>query len=195
MSRERELIVAAPAPISLYATRWKPLLGALGCAGFIAVDLLVYLVLPTPDVTANPWMYQEPFKTLLFIAGLLIFAYAGALGVYWTLTPVPLLRLSASELVYRPFPRPTFVMRWDEVEGVLARVSRRAVGPAHLTFLTLRFTVKPHHRFAGSAQQPLRVEINLGQLSLRADDLVRLLRTFHEVEWLETGAGDIGRVR
>lgn len=188
-------MVATPSPISLYATRWKQLLMALGCAGYIAVDLLEYFVLPTPDVSANPWQYQEPFKTILFIAILLIFVYLFAVSLYWTLTPLPLLRVSASELMYRQFLRPTCVIRWDEVERVSARVSRIATGAGtHVTLLILWFTLKPHQRFAGRDRQPRKIEINLGKLSISAGDLVKLLRTFHEVQWLATAAESKGHV-
>src|SRR6185312_3367966 len=101
------LMTAPPAPVSLYAMRWKAFLITLFFAGFLLVDLLYYFVWPTPSATANPWAYQEPGKTITFIVLLLVLVPAVAVGLYWTLTPRPLLQLSATSFVYRPFPRCT----------------------------------------------------------------------------------------
>jgi hypothetical protein len=193
-------MVAMPSPISLYATRWKPLLAALVFAGGIVVDLLSYFVWPTPPTAVHPWEYQDPTKTLLFLVVLLGCATVVVFALYWVLTPRPLLQISAARLVYRPFPLPTRTIVWEDVAYVLAGVARNNMSlVTHATILTLWFTLKPDRLAAGSDEQPLHIDINLGTLSLRADDLVQLVRTYHDVRWLPTdprhAAGQRGHPR
>lgn len=179
------MMVASPAPVSLCATRWKPFLAVLIFAGGLVVDFLYYFVWPTPDVTAHPWEYQEPAKTILFWGFLLISATFIALCLYWTLTPRPLLQLSATSLVYRPFPLPTRTIYWDDVEHVAAtavQVDTSLV--THTTMFMLWFTFKPDRLSAARAQQPLQLEINLGNLSLHANELLALIRAYHDIQWL-----------
>jgi len=193
-------LVATPAPMSLYATRWKPLLAALGLAGGIVVDVLSYFVWPTPPAAVHPWEYQQPAKTILHAGALLVFATLVVLALYWVLTPRPLLQISAARLVYRPFPLPTCTIFWEDVAYVSAGVARKATSRVtHSTILTLWFTLKPDRLAAGSGQQPLHLDINVGTLSLRADDVVQLVRTYHTVQWLPTdpspAAGQRGHPR
>jgi hypothetical protein len=185
IDESREHVAATPAPISLYATRWKPLLATLGFAGLIVVDLLSYFVWPTPAVTANRWQYQEPAKTILHVVMLLVFATFFVFAVYWTLTPRPLLQVSASRLVCRRFPFPTRTISWEDVAYVSAGVARKATSPlTHATILTLWFSLKPDRLAAGSEEPPLHLAINPGTLSLRADEVVQLIRSYHAVQWL-----------
>jgi hypothetical protein len=58
-------MVAAPAPLALYVTRWKTLLAASMCGALLVVDLLNYCVWSTPETSAHPWVYEEPAKPLL----------------------------------------------------------------------------------------------------------------------------------
>ncbi len=180
-------MVATPAPISLYATRWKTFLAAMFFAGGLVVDLLYYFVWPTPAVTSQPWAYQEPDKTISFIVVLLLLAPLIMLCLYWTLTPIPLLYLSAASLVYHPFPLPTRTIYWDDVERVSAFAMRRDTSPlTHATIITLSFTLKPDRLAAYRGQQRLQLDINLSTLSLHADDLLQMLRTYCEVQVLQT---------
>jgi hypothetical protein len=55
------------------------------------------------------------------------------------------------------------------------------------TILTLRFTLKSGRLPATAEPPPLQLAINLGTLSLRADDLVRLIRAYHAVRWQQEG--------
>lgn len=191
-------MVAPSAPMSLYVTRWKMFLVALVFAGGIVVDLLYYFVWPTPAVTANPWEYQEPAKTILFIVILLISATLVLLALYWTLTPRPLLHLSASGLVYSPFPLPTRTINWDDVEQVSAYVTKKNTSPVtHVTILALWFTLRPDRLFTSSEQPPLqgainlRIEINPQHLSREANEPVQLIRNYHDVEWLQADQGAV----
>jgi hypothetical protein len=136
-------MVAAPTPVALYVTRWKKLLAASVCGALLAVDLLNYFVWPTPETSPNPWVYEEPAKTLLFLGVLLGATLFLLLALYWTLTPLPLLRVTASEVIYRPFPLRARTIHWDEVEYVLATATRRATTMGRRsTTLTLFFALK-----------------------------------------------------
>jgi hypothetical protein len=179
-------MVTTPPPVSLYATRWKSFLAVPAFSGGIAIDLLHYFVWPTPPTPAYPWEYQEPAKTILFIMVLLGCAAIAVVGLYWTLTPRPMLQVSAARLVFRRFPLPTRAIHWEDVEHVSAGVTRKTTSPVtHATILTLWFTPKPDRLAAGNDQQPLRLDIRPWSLSLRADDLVQLIRTYHDVQWLQ----------
>ena len=189
-------MVAPSAPRSLYVTRWKIFLVALFFSGGIVVDLLYYFVWPTPAFTANPWEYQEPAKTILFIVMLLFMTVLVLLALYWTFTPRPLLYLSASGLVYRPFPLSTRTINWDDVAHISAYVTKRNTTPVtHVTTLALWFTLRPDRLLTSSEQPPhqgaitLRIEINPQHLSLEAGELVELIRNYHDVEWLQTDRG------
>lgn len=181
-------MTAPPAPISLYATRWKAFLITLFIAGFLVVDLLNYFVWPTPTITNQPWSYQEPTKTIFFIVVLLILAPMVALGSYWTLTSRPLLQLSATGLVYRPFPRPTRTISWDDVESLIAYRSVTGQG-APTKILTLRFTLKPHGLSADQAPQRLGLDIHLQLLSLSADELIERISAYHPLHSSYTPKG------
>jgi hypothetical protein len=173
---------APPTPVSLYATRWKPLLAALFFAGGVVVDVLYKFVWPTPVATAQPWMYQEPAKTVVFFLLLLVLAAFIVLGLYWTLTPRPLLQLTSTHLVYRPFPFPTRTIAWEDVDHVIAIAMRRDTSPVtHATFLTLGITLKRGRVGAYGGRQPLHLDLNLSNFSLQADELIHLIRSYHEV--------------
>lgn len=181
-------MVATPSPISLYATRWKAFLLSLFFTGFLVVDLLYYFVWPIPSIQTYPWAYQEPGKTIGFIFLLVTFAPLTVLGLYWTLTPRPLLQLSSTSLVYRPFPRPTRTISWDDVERITAVAPQTDTSQkwTPVTTLTIWFTFKPHRLLADQAQQRLQLDINLRLLSLSADELLQLMRNYHEVQSLQT---------
>lgn len=182
------LMTAPPARVSLYATRWKTFLFTLIIAGLLLVDLLSYFVWPTPSVTANPWEYQEPFKSILFILVLLSLVPAIAVGLYWTLTPRPMLELSATSFVYRPFPRRTRIISWDDVEWLSAFPERQGHSARTLTLL---FTVmpQPDRLSAEQAPQKLRLTINLQLLSRSTDELIDLISAYHPLHSLYTPKG------
>ncbi len=179
-------MTAPPAPIALYAAHWKAFLITLFFAGFLFVDWLYYFVWPTPTVTNQPWLYQEPAKTIFFICWGLIGASGFVAGLYWTLTTRPLLHLSSTSLVYRPFPRPTYTISWDDIEHVSAIAPQSpTIGPwTPATSLTLLFTFKPHRPSGYQPQQRLHLDIKMGLLSLPADELLQLIGTYHHVQVL-----------
>ena len=174
------LMTAPPAPKSLYVTRWKTFLITLFFAGFLWVDVQFYFVWPTPSAATYPWLYQEPAKMIAFIVWGLIGAFGVMVGLYQTLTPRPILQLSATSLVYHSFLRPTQTIFWDDVEQVTAYhdAMRRRV-PARI--LTLWFTFKPHRFSTDQVQQRRQMDIHLQLLPLSADELIDLIGTYHHV--------------
>jgi hypothetical protein len=86
------------------------------------------------------------------------------------------------------FSLPTRAIQWDDVEHVAAIAARKDTSVVtHTTILTLWFTFKPDRLPAASAaraRQPLHLDIDLGNLSLPADELVALMRHYHAIHWL-----------
>src|SRR6185437_12688270 len=120
LALQEDVMAAALPTVSLYATRWKPLLAALGFAGGVVVAVLWYFVWPTPMISAHGWEYQEPVKTVVFVVILVGSAAFTLLALYWVVTPLPLLQLTASSFTYRPFPLPKRVINWDDMEYISA---------------------------------------------------------------------------
>lgn len=184
LGKVRSVVASVPPTVNLYATRWKPFLATLGFAGGLVIDLLAYFVWPTPVVTSRPWMYEEPTKTILFIVILLISSAFVLLGLYWTVTPIPMLQLRESCLVYHPFPLPTRTIYWADVAHVSAYAAKRDTSLfTHATFLTLGFLLKSRETITDVDQRLIEIDINLANLSLRAEELVGLIRNYHDVQF------------
>lgn len=179
-----------PAPVSLYVVRWKAFLITLFLAGLLLADLMSYFVWPTPSVTTSPWMYQEPWKTMIFIVVLLSLIPAIAVSLYWILTPRPLLQLSATSFVYRPFPLlgHTRIIAWDDVKWLSAFPEATRQGRPART-LTLLFTLTPPRLSIGQAPQKLRLTISLQLLSRSSDELIDLICAYHPLHSQYTPRG------
>ncbi len=181
-----------PAPISIYATRWKPLLAAVFCAGAIVFDLFDYLVWPIPAHPVHPWEYQEPARTILFVLILLICGAIFVIALYWAVTPRPMLYLDASRFVYHRYPLPTCSIAWEDVEGIAAFVIQRDIHPLlnkTTPILSLSFTLKQRH--IGPYTPPIQVlsvDIKPTGLSLRAEELVRIIQQYHPVNFVSAVA-------
>lgn len=186
------LMPTPPAAVSLYVVRWKACLITLFFAGLLLADLLFYFVWPTPSATATPWAYQEPGKTISFIVVLLSLIPAVVVGGYWTLTPRPLLELSATRFVYRPCPLlgRTRSISWDEVTwlSVFPEATRQG-RPARTLTVQFTFTPPPDRRPAGQAPQKLQLTINLQLLARSADEVIDLMSAYHPLHSLYTPRG------
>ncbi len=177
-------MAAAPPTVSLYATRWKPLLAALAFAGGVLVAALWYFVWPTPMIATYRWEYQEPAKTVVFVVMLVVFAVFTLLALYWVVTPLPLLQLTASSFIYRPFPLPKRVISWEDVEFVQAFTWKRAVNLLmDRTMLTITFTLTPDDALVPGRRQQIQIDIVPANFSRKPEDLVRLLRDYHAVQF------------
>lgn len=177
-------MAAASPSVSLYATRWKPFLAALAFAGGVVVAVLSYFVWPTPMISAHSWEYQEPAKTIIFVVMLVGSAAFTLLALYWVVTPLPLLQLTASSFIYRPFPLPKRVISWDDVEFVQAITWKRAVNLLmDRTILTVTFTLKPQGALAPAGRQQIQIDISPANFSRKPEELVRLLRDYHAVQF------------
>jgi len=177
-------MAAALPTVSLYATRWKPLLAALGFAGGVVVAVLWYFVWPTPMILAHGWEYQEPVKTVVFVVILVGSAAFTLLALYWVVTPLPLLQLTASSFTYRPFPLPKRVINWDDMEYISAFTWKRAVNLLmDRTMLTVTFTLKPQCALAPAGRQQVQIDISPANFSRKPEELVCLLRDYHAVQF------------
>jgi hypothetical protein len=76
-------------PVKVYANRVVAFGWALLAALFVTVTILSTFVWPTPKVTARPWLYQEPYKTLVFALVILLSGADLVISLYWTFTPLP----------------------------------------------------------------------------------------------------------
>lgn len=164
------MITEQPATTSLYATRWKPLLSALGFSGFLWA--VVALTVEPSQIGAHV-LYAVLFAPFILFA------------LYWVVTPIPILSVSATQLIYRPFPRPTVTINWKDVEHASASYwmrSRRMLTPA--TMFTLAVYMKPYVLAPGGGRQYRTISINLPTISKSSDELLQILRAYHDVQWL-----------
>lgn len=177
-------MAATPPEVSLYATRWKPFLAALVFTGALVVDLLWYFVWPTPMISAHSWEYHEPAKTIVFIVVFVLAAAITLLALYWVITPLPMLELTTSSFIYRPFPLPKRVIQWSDVEHISAHAWKRSVNLLmDRTILTLTFSLNAHGALAAGGSQRIEIDIVPGVFSRKPEALVRLLREYHSVQF------------
>jgi hypothetical protein len=177
-------MAATPPAVSLYATRWKPFLAALVFAEALTVDLLWYLVWPTPMISEHSWEYHEPAKTIVFIVVFVLGAAITLLALYWAFTPLPMLELTTSSFIYRPFPLPKRVIQWSDVEHISAHARKRPVNLImDRTILTFTFSLNAHGALAAGESQRIEIDIVPGVFSRRPEALVRLLREYHPVQF------------
>jgi hypothetical protein len=172
-----------PPELSLYATRWKPFMAAVGIGGLLVVDVLQYFVWPTPTITTHPENYQEPNKTILFLFVFIVGGLGVLLALYWTFTRRPLLQLTTTSLMYRPFPKPPFTVHWADVVLIEADTRKDSVYPVpfyHITILTLWFNLKSED---DQPLYPVSIDLRPANFSLSATELVQLIRTYHKVRW------------
>lgn len=159
---------------SCIANRAKAFLGAVWCAGVGLAVALLY-PLPPPEVTASPWMYQEPFKTLLFIA-IAAFCLAGTLvGVYWTGTSSPQLLLNETELVYQPFPFVKRRIRWADVSSIHPVTTATRVNLVRVVTLILIIQVRPEAVAAYEYHSEMKLKIGQGLLPVPVREVIPLL--------------------
>ncbi len=174
MMREGVAVIGDQHEVKLYANRTKAFLGGAGCAGFGLAIALVY-PLPTPEATANPWMYQEPFKTLLFIAIAACCLVGTLVSMYWTATSSPKLLLNATELVYQPFPFVTRRIRWVDVSSIHPVTTSTRVHGVRVTTLTLFIQVRPEAVAAYGYQAVVKLKIVQGLLPVPVREVIPLL--------------------
>lgn len=167
--------------VKVYANRARAALGAGIAAIFVITALLFYFIVPTPADTTNPWLYQEPFKTMFFLIWLLAGLVGIVLGFYWTVTPVPLLQLNALGMVYQPYPFVHRTIWWEDLYGISALTDSRTVRLVRVVSLTLWFTIKPHAAMTYGGRTKLKWTIGQARLPVAAEDVERLIARYHTV--------------
>jgi hypothetical protein len=128
---------------------------------------------PTPDVTTQPWLYQEPFKTAFFITLLLGMGAALLACLYLTVTPRPLLQLDSEGMVYELYPFMRRSVWWADVSRISACKDSVTVSPVQRSVrLTLYFTIKPRAALAYSGKSELKWTIGQALLPISVEELV-----------------------
>lgn len=158
-----------PESISLYATRWKRLVLALPW-------IVVYLLLLGPALA-------DTQKTIFIIATIILGPFI-LYTLYWVVTPLPALKISASELVFRSYFKRTVKIAWKDVESASASFWRRTRfrAPDADTF-TLSVDFKPNMLASEGGRRHQTIDIDLGTFSKSSDELLQIIRTYHPVEW------------
>jgi hypothetical protein len=107
-------------------------------------------------------------------------------GLYWAVTPAPLLELSATGALYHSFPLFPFVkqtLSWTDI----ANISAVKTGSR----MELWVTVKPHAAVFSGSKPERRVRISQGLLPLSGDKLVQRLRRYHNVTYCKIQSGRV----
>lgn len=175
-----------PAPKSWYASRLQPLVAALigGCV--IALDVFYWLD-KFPGLVS--WLAQGPLHAILAaIIGLLAAALT-LWGLYWALTPIPLLRLTTAGLTYAPSPLRRVAVAWADVTNLSVEVAAPPLPPTanpdapesaaksgRNALITLTI-----ERASGPT---LIIDLAPASVGTTADELLHILQTYHEVHWI-----------
>jgi hypothetical protein len=178
-----------PSSTSFYVARLQPLVAALIGGCFIALDILYWQDAFHGLVS---WLAQGPLHA---IAAAIIGLLAAALtlwGLYWALTPIPLLRLTTTGLTYASSPFRRIAVDWTDVSTLTAEVStplpRSATPESAGTPATPAKTGRNAivtltiQRVSGPA---LIIDLAPASVRTTADNLIRALQTYHEVHWVE----------
>lgn len=171
---------------SLFIPRWKSLIWTLVGGALITLLVLMRFVLPMPPLLGHPWMYEEPGQTIYFVLGMSVFGYIFLTNLYWTVTPRPLLWLSAERVIHRPFPASATRLDWRDVEQVsawLEQQTRLFLPPT--TVLVLALQLKPYLGPAGAERKTVYIRLSPSRLSRSPEDIMRSVRLYHEARWLE----------
>jgi hypothetical protein len=176
-----------PTSASFYVARLQPLVAALIGGCFIALDLL-YWEGGFPGLVS--WLAQGPLHVIVAIIIGLLAAALTLWGLYWALTPIPLLRLTAAGLTYAPSPFRRISVAWTDVATLTTEVSTPLpptappepagtpaappkTGRNAIVTLTIQRTSGP----------TLILDLAPAAVRTTADNLIRALQTYHEVHW------------
>jgi len=108
---------------------------------------------PTTPLTANPWEYQEPFKTIMGLVVSILIGGAALLFLYFTCTPIPLLTFDSQVISYQLLPLKRGSIRWEDVETIWAERTRpNQVGAGWL----FRVHIKPTVGKTAERDNPMR---------------------------------------
>ena len=151
------------------------------------MTILSTFVWPTPKVTARPWLYQEPYKTLVFALVILLSGAALVMSLYWTFTPLPMLLLNATRLVYRPYPLVRRSYQWADIINISASKETKSISSYMIRYTVLRVSIRLRRRAAMRLGNKPRYTLTIRQsmISISFVELVHLMRRYHKVDAVE----------
>jgi hypothetical protein len=154
-------------PLTIYASRAK--------TGGFALLFAVMVALAVVAFDRDPTNGRMELGLSLFGTGLLFM-------LYWALTPVPLLLVDETRLVFQRWPLIRRTIAWADVASLMAFKRTFFVYGRH-TIVTLQVRLKPHAVAAYGNRQQLNVAISQVLLPIPVEELVRLLRRYHRVTY------------
>jgi len=175
--------------IRLHASRATAFYFTIVCALFVAIGSWA-VAATLPAFGRASWsLWSPPLVIDLLMsgtAGLFVVALLFN-SLYWLVTSSPLLVLDATGMVYRRFAFMRQTIRWADMERVVVVRSKPRPGSLASALppspaLTLRFTIKPEVRNAYRGRTALAITINSLLLAMQRDEILRLLRLYHQVD-------------
>lgn len=160
-------------PLEIYYSRLKAGAMALFFAAFVAIAVGALLV-PTPPLDANGRLVIGVWIAVLAV-GLL-------LPLYWVFTPLPLLVVDTHELTWQPNPWVRRTVAWADVSSITATKSAFFIYAPHVT-LMLVVRLKSDAVAAYGNKPLIGLDISALLLPMPLDDVVRMLRDYHEVTY------------
>lgn len=177
------------APTRIYANRAAAFLyGVVGGGVFVFFDVLTY-VTPKPEVVTHPWLYVEPVKTLFFGAWLLLCGTIVLMGLYWMLTPLPMIELNATGMMYQRLPLMRRNVRWDDVSDINAFTTSWKSYFRRVTQLILTIRLKPHAALLYQGREQLVWKFGPALLPVPLDGVVRDIERYHHVKIAKSPLG------
>jgi hypothetical protein len=170
-------------PTVFYVSRGKAaLVVCLGLA-LLVLDWASYGV-PKPSGAIDSLGYDDPFKTGIFLtwgAGCLLLVLT---WLYRLVTPLPVLQVDSTGLVYRPFPFVRRGLHWAEVERLGAfQLSYRMSWLVHVERLELLVQLTPEAMEAHGNREWLSVKLNGRLLPVGRDVVVRQIQRYHPIDY------------
>ena len=118
------------------------------------------------------------------VAVSLPFVFILLIGLYWVITPSPMLVLDPTRIVYQPLPLLRRTVRWDDIdliEVVNTPPSSSPYASKPPPPIKLRILNKPQARSAYHGKSALTFVINRFLLNMPRREFLILLRQYHEV--------------
>lgn len=169
------------AQVRAYANRMTGLLLGVVGAAFCALGVWMYLDHTRPPVTANPWEYEEPGRTIVSISLVVVFGAGTLIALYWVLTPLPMFELDAMGMTYRVPPFKWSAVRWDDIASITASKQVYNWPWRFNTRLTLRITLTQGAAVAQVRKSKVKLAVAQELLAMSVEELVWRIRQHHAV--------------
>lgn len=173
--------------VTVYGDRLAMLFLAALCTVLGIWASVSYFVRPTAD-GGIPWGRAELLNFVVSIAITLALAAGMVFALIRMLTPVPLLKIDATGIHYRPVPLRGWFVPWKDVASIVLIKHRSYDRIRAITDLTLLIRPKagPAARLYGTRM----LQVSLGQLGRRSiisrsEELAEQIRRFHHIEYAD----------